>query len=51
MSGSNLSIPAARPVIGEAEVEAAVRVLRSGHVIQGPEVAAFEEEFSELVGE
>lgn len=42
-------IPAARPVIGEAEIEAAVRVLRSGRVVQGPEVAAFEEEFSELV--
>jgi dTDP-4-amino-4,6-dideoxygalactose transaminase len=41
-------IPAARPVIGEAEIEAAVRVLRSGRVVQGPEVAAFEEEFSEL---
>ncbi|MFE4248045.1 DegT/DnrJ/EryC1/StrS family aminotransferase [Streptomyces sp. NPDC056910] len=51
MCGSILSIPAARPVIGEAEIEAAVRVLRSGHVIQGPEVAAFEEEFSELVAE
>jgi perosamine synthetase len=43
------SIPAARPVIGEAEVEAAVRVLRSGRVVQGPEVAGFEEEFSALV--
>ena len=42
-------IPAARPVIGEAEIEAAVRVLRSGRVVQGPEVAAFEEEFSRLV--
>src|SRR4051794_12781528 len=42
-------IPAARPVIGEEEIEAAVRVLRSGRVVQGPEVAAFEEEFSELV--
>lgn len=42
-------IPAARPVIGEAEIEAAVRVLRSGRVVQGPEVAAFEEEFSALV--
>jgi dTDP-4-amino-4,6-dideoxygalactose transaminase len=42
-------IPSARPVIGEAEIEAAVRVLRSGKVVQGPEVAAFEEEFSELV--
>ncbi|MFJ8647235.1 DegT/DnrJ/EryC1/StrS family aminotransferase [Streptomyces sp. NPDC093546] len=42
-------IPAARPVIGEEEIEAAVRVLRTGRVVQGPEVAAFEEEFSELV--
>lgn len=42
-------IPAARPVIGEAEIEAAVRVLRSGKVVQGPEVAAFEQEFSQLV--
>ncbi|MEN3610720.1 DegT/DnrJ/EryC1/StrS family aminotransferase [Plantactinospora sp. ZYX-F-223] len=42
-------IPPAKPVIGEAEIEAAVRVLRSGRVVQGPEVAAFEEEFSELV--
>jgi len=42
-------IPAARPVIGEAEIEAAVRVLRSGMVVQGPEVAAFEREFGELV--
>ncbi|WP_433466298.1 DegT/DnrJ/EryC1/StrS family aminotransferase [Spirillospora sp. CA-128828] len=43
-------MPAAKPVIGEAEIEAAVRVLRSGRVVQGPEVAAFEEEFSEIVG-
>ncbi|MFI5486937.1 DegT/DnrJ/EryC1/StrS family aminotransferase [Micromonospora echinaurantiaca] len=42
-------IPPARPVIGEAEIAAAVRVLRSGRVVQGPEVAAFEEEFGELV--
>ncbi|MBE1533082.1 DegT/DnrJ/EryC1/StrS family aminotransferase [Actinomadura algeriensis] len=42
-------VPAARPVIGDAEIEAAVRVLRSGRVVQGPEVAAFEEEFSALV--
>ncbi|MEE1938132.1 DegT/DnrJ/EryC1/StrS family aminotransferase [Streptomyces sp. TRM 70361] len=51
MPGANEEpIPAARPIIGEAEIEAAVRVLRSGRVVQGPEVAAFEEEFSELVG-
>jgi dTDP-4-amino-4,6-dideoxygalactose transaminase len=42
-------IAPARPVIGDDEIEAAVRVLRSGMVVQGPEVAAFEEEFSELV--
>ncbi|MFI7078680.1 MULTISPECIES: DegT/DnrJ/EryC1/StrS family aminotransferase [Micromonospora] len=42
-------IPPARPIIGEAEIEAAVRVLRSGMVVQGPEVAAFEQEFGEVV--
>ena len=36
-------IPPAKPHIGEEEIEAAVRVLRSGMVVQGPEVAAFEE--------
>ena len=40
-------IPSARPVIGEGEIEAAVRVLRSGMVVQGPEVAAFEQEFAD----
>ncbi|MGW2819681.1 DegT/DnrJ/EryC1/StrS family aminotransferase [Streptomyces sp. NPDC001443] len=49
MSDAQELIPAARPVIGEAEIEAAVRVLRSGRVVQGPEVAAFEAEFSEVV--
>ncbi|MFF4664237.1 DegT/DnrJ/EryC1/StrS family aminotransferase [Streptomyces sp. NPDC001282] len=42
-------IRAAAPVIGEDEIEAAVRVLRGGMVAQGPEVAAFEEEFSKIV--
>ena len=42
-------IPPARPVVGEDEIDAAVRVLRSGMVVQGPEVAAFEQEFGELV--
>jgi dTDP-4-amino-4,6-dideoxygalactose transaminase len=42
-------IPPAKPVIGEEEIEAAVRVLRGGMVVQGPEVAAFEEEFGALV--
>lgn len=40
-------IPAARPIIGEEERAAVDRVLRSGMLAQGPEVAAFEKEFSE----
>lgn len=38
-------IPAAKPLIGRAERKAVDRVLRSGTVAQGPEVAAFEAEF------
>lgn len=39
-------IPAAKPIIGEEERRAVDRVLRSGMVAQGPEVEAFETEFS-----
>ncbi|MBP3977960.1 DegT/DnrJ/EryC1/StrS aminotransferase family protein [Microbacterium sp. BLY] len=39
-------IPPAKPLIGDEEREAVDRVLRSGMVAQGPEVAAFEQEFS-----
>lgn len=44
------SIPAARPLIGEEERRAVDRVMTSGMIAQGPEVAAFEEEFARLVG-
>ena len=43
-------IPLARPEMGEAEVEAARRVILSGWTTQGPEVAAFEREFADFVG-
>lgn len=43
-------IPPAKPLIGEEEIEAVTRVMRSGMVAQGPEVAAFEKEFSEHFG-
>jgi dTDP-4-amino-4,6-dideoxygalactose transaminase len=43
-------IPSAKPVIGDDERAAVDRVLRSGMLAQGPEVAAFEEEFSVHVG-
>src|SRR5690625_7041607 len=39
-------IPAAKPLFGEEERAAVDEVLRSGMVAQGPQVAAFEEEFS-----
>lgn len=42
-------IPAAKPIIGDEERAAVDRVLRSGMLAQGPEVAAFEEEFSNML--
>lgn len=42
-------IPAAKPIIGDAERAAVDRVLQSGMLAQGPEVAAFEEEFASVV--
>jgi perosamine synthetase len=43
-------IPIIKPVMDEREVEAARRVILSGWITQGPEVAAFEREFAALVG-
>ncbi|WP_323100613.1 DegT/DnrJ/EryC1/StrS aminotransferase family protein [Intrasporangium sp. YIM S08009] len=40
-------IPPAKPIIGDEEREAVDRVMRSGMLAQGPEVAAFEREFAE----
>lgn len=43
-------IPVARPWIGEEESAAISRVLATGWVTQGPEVARFEAEFCDAVG-
>ena len=43
-------IPIAMPVLDKAEAEAAGRVVLSGWISQGPQVAAFEQEFAALVG-
>ena len=43
----NEFIPSAKPLIGEDERIAVDRVLHSGMLAQGPEVAAFEREFAE----
>ena len=43
-------IPLAKPVIGEAEEQAVLEVLRSGHLSLGPRVPAFEDAFAARVG-
>lgn len=42
-------IPPAKPIIGDDERAAVDRVMRSGMIAQGPEVAAFEQEFADVL--
>ena len=44
-------IPAASPIVGPEERAAVDAVMASGGLAQGPQVAAFEREFSAIVGE
>ena len=43
-------IPVARPLVGEEEVEAVARVMRSGMLAQGSVVTGFESRFAEYCG-
>jgi len=45
-----MKVPITRPELGDEEANAAARVVRSGWLTQGPEVAAFEQEFAQAVG-
>ncbi len=46
----SVQIPVAKPWLGEEEAAAAHRCILTGWVTQGPEVAAFEREWSEMTG-
>jgi dTDP-4-amino-4,6-dideoxygalactose transaminase len=50
MSEKIHNIPIAKPWLGETEANAASRAILSGWVTQGPEVAAFEQDFAAYVG-
>lgn len=45
------NIPVAKPIIDRQDIRAVVKVMKSGGLAQGPEVAAFEKEFSKFVND
>ena len=45
-----MSISIAQPLLGQEEIEAITRVVKSGMIASGPETLAFEQEFADYVG-
>ncbi len=45
-----MKIPITKPIFGEAEFQAVQEPLKSGWIVQGPQVKAFEEKFSAFTG-
>ena len=50
MSSALPYIPHSRPSLGEGEAQAAAAVVASGHIAEGPQVAAFERELAGFIG-
>jgi dTDP-4-amino-4,6-dideoxygalactose transaminase len=50
LAASAAPIPVMRPLLGQAEADAAAEAVLSGWVAQGPRVAAFERAFADMVG-
>lgn len=50
MSNQSVKIPHSRPLLGSEEKKACARVLDSGYVASGPQVAAFEKAFARICG-
>ncbi|AVO35085.1 DegT/DnrJ/EryC1/StrS family aminotransferase [Ottowia oryzae] len=51
MSAAKSLIPFARPDVGDAEIDAVARVMRTGWLSTGAETRAFEQEFSAFLGD
>ena len=45
-----MSIKIAQPLLGQEEIDAITRVVKSGMIASGPETIAFEKEFAQFVG-